>query len=71
MKSKEKVQIQSYIISPTLVPYLHESTLTVLPILDEIISSILGFHILEPFTSFEDQIKIKQAFIKPPIKPPV
>lgn len=45
--------------------------MTVLPILDELIQSIFGFHILEPFTTFEDQIKIKQAFIKPPIKQPV
>lgn len=40
----------------------------VLPIVDQMLFEAFGFHFLEPFSTFEEQIKIRPAMNKPPIQ---
>lgn len=70
-KVKERCQILSYRVSDTVMPLLSESQQVVLPLLDELVSELFQIHFLEPYTTFEDQYRIKPQIQKGvPPKPP-
>jgi hypothetical protein len=49
--------------------YLSEASQVSMKIVDELLESVFGFHIIEPYSTFEEQIKVRSVISRPLPRP--
>ena len=58
-KVKEKVPEYSYQVPTAVVPYIGESKAVCVEIVDNLLSKLFDFHVLEPVVTMKEKVRVK------------
>ena len=65
VKVVTKTEKIDYRVAPELLPYIGRAAVLIVPILDDLVNELFGFHYLEPYTTIEEEVKVKAIMKKP------
>ena len=61
LKVKEKVPIYDYTVPKAAVEFVGEANATCVELIDELVSKLFDFHVLEPVISMQEQYRVKPS----------
>lgn len=61
LKVKERVPVYDYSVPEATIPYIGEAKAVCVELVDELVSKLFDFHVLEPVVTMQEQYRVKPS----------